>query len=109
MNVVEGTLFKETTGSSLANEGVNGAKKIIAEMVNAGGGTFFIDEAYQLTSNHNIQGGQVLDYLLAEIESQIGMIVFIFAGYHREMERFFEHNPGLKSRVPYTFNFEDCK
>jgi AAA lid domain len=33
--------------------------------------------------------------------------VFLFAGYNREMERFFEHNPGLTSRVPHTFQFED--
>lgn len=107
MKVVEGTLFKESTGSSLANDGVPGVKKIIEELVNNGGGTFFIDEAYQLTSGSNFQGGAVLDYLLAEIENQIGKIVFIFAGYRKEMEKFFEHNPGLKSRIPYTFEFED--
>lgn len=105
MGVVDGTLFEETTGASLSNEGVNGAKKIINDMLNAGGGTFFIDEAYQLTTSP--QGPQVLEYLLAEIENQVGKIVFIFAGYHKEMEKFFEHNPGLKSRVPYTFSFED--
>ena len=34
-------------------------------------------------------------------------IMIIFAGYTKEMEQFFETNPGLKSRVPNTFFFED--
>ena len=33
--------------------------------------------------------------------------MIIFAGYTKEMEQFFETNPGLKSRVPNTFFFED--
>jgi hypothetical protein len=107
VQVIQGTTFEETTGSRLANEGVAGVKTIIDNLVNAGGGTFFIDEAYQLTSVHNPGGGKVLDFLLAEIENQVGTIVFLFAGYNREMEKFFEHNPGLPSRVPHTFQFED--
>lgn len=49
----------------------------------------------------------MLDFLLAEMENNVGKIVFIFAGYNREMEKFFEHNPGLTSRVPYTLQFDD--
>jgi len=71
------------------------------------GGVIFIDEAYQLTSANNPGGGAVLDYLLAEMENRVGTVVFIFAGYSKEMEKFFEHNPGLKSRVPYEFHFSD--
>jgi hypothetical protein len=107
VQVIQGTTFEETTGSRLANDGVDEVKKTIEKLVNAGGGTFFIDEAYQLTSVHNPGGGKVLDFLLAEIENQVGKIVFLFAGYNREMEKFFEHNPGLTSRVPHTFQFED--
>ncbi|KIM32087.1 hypothetical protein M408DRAFT_63388 [Serendipita vermifera MAFF 305830] len=107
MQVIEGTTFEETTGARLANDGVDAVRKMIENLVNAGGGTLFIDEAYQLTSGHNPGGGKVLDFLLAEIENQVGKIVFLFAGYDREMEKFFEHNPGLPSRVPYTFKFED--
>lgn len=66
-----------------------------------------MDEAYQLASEHNFQGSQVLDFLLAEMENNIGTIVFILAGYNKQMEKFFEHNPGLTSRVPYTLQFKD--
>lgn len=43
------------------------------------------------------------------MENNIGTLVFILAGYDKEMEKFFEHNPGLKSRVPYQFQFADYK
>ena len=69
----------------------------------------FLDEAYQLAQKHNPGGRQVLHFLLAEMENNVGKIVFIVAGYSREMENFFEHNPGLPSRIPYRFRFEDYK
>ncbi|KAK0214970.1 P-loop containing nucleoside triphosphate hydrolase protein [Armillaria fumosa] len=109
LQVLPGLAFKETTGSCLANDGVQGAKKLIEGVINAGGGAIFVDEAYQLTGEHNFQGSQVLDFLLAEMENNVGRIVFILAGYNKQMEKFFEHNPGLPSRVPYRLQFEDYK
>ncbi|KAG2057924.1 P-loop containing nucleoside triphosphate hydrolase protein [Suillus hirtellus] len=107
VQVLPGDAFIETTGSSLAHEGVGGAKKLIADAMKVGGGAIFIDEAYQLVSEHQHTGGQVLDFLLAEMENQVGTLVFILAGYSKQMEKFFEHNPGLPSRVPYTLKFAD--
>lgn len=107
MQVLPGNEFVETTGSRLANDGVAGIKKIIEDVVNAGGGTIFVDEAYQLADKHNFQGSQVLDFMLAEMENKVGTIVFILAGYNKQMEKFFEHNPGLTSRVPYQLQFAD--
>ena len=107
VQVLPGSEFVETTGSRLANDGVPGIKKIVEDVIKAGGGAIFVDEAYQLTSEHNFQGKQVLDFLLAEMENNIGVIVFILAGYNKQMEKFFEHNPGLTSRVPYSLQFAD--
>lgn len=107
MGVLPGEAFIETTGSRLANEGVNGAKKKIEEVLAAGGGAIFVDEAYQLVDPANFGGKQVMDFFLAEMENNVGTIVFLFAGYVKEMEKFFEHNPGIQSRVPYTFTFDD--
>ena len=76
-------------------------------MLNDGGGAFFVDEAYQLTGNSSYSGKQVLDYLLAEIENSTGKIVFILAGYNKQMEDFFKHNPGLTSRLPVQLKFAD--
>jgi Cdc6-like AAA superfamily ATPase len=72
-----------------------------------GGGVFFIDEAYQLVSGNSFGGKAVLDYLLAEIENLTGKIVFVLAGYHKQMEAFFAHNPGIPSRIPVQLEFQD--
>ncbi len=53
MYVLSGNGFVEISGSRLANDEVAGAKKHIETLVNAGGGAFFLDEAYQLTLGHN--------------------------------------------------------
>ena len=107
VKVTPGDQFIETTGALLAQEGVDTIKKTIEGVVKAGGGAIFVDEAYQLTSGNSHGGGAVLDFLLAEMENQVGTIVFILAGYNREMEKFFEHNPGLKSRIPHQLQFTD--
>jgi Cdc6-like AAA superfamily ATPase len=79
----------------------------MAKLQASEGGVYFIDEAYQLAEPHNHGGKTVLDFLLAEIENLVGQTVFVFAGYRKQMEKFFEHNPGLSSRIPYTLHFED--
>jgi hypothetical protein len=48
-----------------------------------------------------------LDYLLAEIENLTGKVVFVLAGYHKQMEAFFAHNPGIPSRIPIQMEFQD--
>lgn len=105
--VIPGSCFKENTGAGLANLGVSGCKKLIDEILNSGGGVLFIDEAYQLTSSNNPGGGAVLDYLLAEVENLRGKVVFVLAGYNKQMESFFAHNPGLPSRFPVAMTFAD--
>ncbi|KAK3949502.1 stage V sporulation protein K [Pseudoneurospora amorphoporcata] len=107
VGVIPGQCFKENTGAGLANLGVNGCKKLVEEILNEGGGVLFIDEAYQLTSGNNPGGGSVLDYLLAEIENLRGKVVFVLAGYNKQMESFYAHNPGLPSRFPVEMKFED--
>lgn len=95
VGALPGNCFVETTGSKLANEGVTGCKKILDDIQNKGGGTLFIDEAYQLTSGSSYGGAAVLDFLLAEVENLTGKVVFILAGYNKQMEAFFAHNPGM--------------
>ncbi|KAL1648449.1 hypothetical protein SLS58_002204 [Diplodia intermedia] len=101
--------FVETSGSRLANDGVSGSKQHIDDILNAGGGALFIDEAYQLASGNSPTGKQVLDFLLAEVENLTGKVVFILAGYNKQMESFFAHNPGIPSRFPREIQFRDYK
>ncbi|KAH7178771.1 P-loop containing nucleoside triphosphate hydrolase protein [Fusarium sp. MPI-SDFR-AT-0072] len=107
VGAIAGSCFEEVTGSKLANMGVTGCEKLIEDINNNGGGCVFIDEAYQLSSGNSPGGKAVLDYLLAEVENLRGKIVFVLAGYSKEMESFFSHNPGIPSRFPIEMKFED--
>ncbi|KAK4981137.1 hypothetical protein LTR28_004189 [Elasticomyces elasticus] len=107
IKVLSGDEFIETTGSRLAHGGVAEVKKHLEQLENSESGVYFIDEAYQLAEGHNCGGKTVLDYLLAEIENLTRTVVFVFAGYRKQMEKFFEHNPGFSSRIPYTLHFMD--
>lgn len=107
VGVIPGTEFQETTGSKLANMGVQGCQDLLETIQDEGGGVLFIDEAYQLTSGNSPGGKAVLDFLLAEVENLTGKVVFVLAGYTKQMESFFAHNPGLPSRFPIQMKFED--
>lgn len=41
------------------------------------------------------------------MENLTGKIVFIIAGYNKQMESFFAHNPGIPSRFPVEMQFDD--
>ncbi|KAH6625605.1 P-loop containing nucleoside triphosphate hydrolase protein [Boeremia exigua] len=107
VGALPGSHFIETSGSALANDGVSKCRDQINSILQAGGGVFFIDEAYQLVSGNSPGGKAVLDYLLAEIENLTGKVVFVLAGYHKQMEAFFAHNPGIPSRIPIQMEFHD--
>ncbi|RAH75108.1 AAA family ATPase [Aspergillus aculeatinus CBS 121060] len=107
VGVIPGSFFVETSGSKLANGGVQGCQKHLEEIKSNGGGALFIDEAYQLTSGNSTGGSSVLDFLLAEVENLTRKVVFIIAGYNKNMESFFAHNPGVPSRFPVELQFKD--
>lgn len=90
---------------------VGDTERKTAEVLRAARGhVLFIDEAYTLCSNSEANddyGKRAVEVLLTTLsKEQIDMIV-IFAGYPLEMDEFFRMNPGLRSRIPYTFYFED--
>lgn len=77
-----------------------------AEIVRkAVGGVLFIDEAYSLASGN--LGHEVIEVLLTAMEEHKSDTVFIFAGYQEEMQTFLSMNPGIQSRIGYTFHFDD--
>lgn len=72
------------------------------------GGVLLIDEAYQLVAPHaSVLGTRILDLILKLMEDNIGKMVLIFLSCKDEMEVFFEHNPGLTSRIPWVLDFAD--
>ena len=96
------------TGSELIHGGVTALQKALESMRDDnGGGVVFVDEAYQLDSP---DGHRILDFILGQSErlkGDFGQIVWIFAGYTKNMEKLLEHNVGLPSRFPNKFIFED--
>ena len=74
----------------------------------AQGGVLFVDEAYQLTAStsSNDFGKQAVETFITELENNRDSFITIFAGYTNEMDSFLQANPGLRSRIPLTIEFE---
>ncbi len=73
------------------------------------GGVLFIDEAYYLykPENERDYGQEAIEILLQVMENQRDDLVVILAGYKDRMQRFFESNPGLSSRIAHHIDFPD--
>lgn len=73
------------------------------------GGVLFIDEAYYLyrPENERDYGQEAIEILLQVMESQREDLVVILAGYGERMEKFFESNPGFRSRIAHHIDFPD--
>ena len=73
------------------------------------GGVLFIDEAYYLyrPENERDYGQEAIEILLQVMENQREDLVVILAGYADRMERFFQSNPGFRSRIAHHIDFPD--
>ncbi|HJP77209.1 MAG TPA: AAA family ATPase [Pseudonocardiaceae bacterium] len=73
------------------------------------GGLLFIDEAYDLVSEHGgtDYGKEAVAELLVQMENHRDDLIVIAAGYPKEMDRFLDANPGLRSRFGATITFAD--
>lgn len=73
------------------------------------GGVLFIDEAYYLyrPENERDYGQEAIEILLQVMENQRDDLVVILAGYAQRMDRFFESNPGFRSRIAHHIDFPD--
>ena len=73
------------------------------------GGVLFIDEAYYLykPDNDRDYGAEAIEILLQVMENQRDDLVVILAGYKEPMDKFYESNPGLSSRIANHIDFPD--
>lgn len=100
----------EASEPDFISQNVGGtAQQTLALLEKAKGGVLFIDEAYALNKKgSNVDFGiEAINTILKYMEDHRGEIMIIFAGYTKEMEQFLKTNPGLASRVPNKFVFED--
>lgn len=73
------------------------------------GGVLFIDEAYYLykPENERDYGQESIEILLQVMENNREDLVVILAGYKDKMDRFFQSNPGMRSRIAHHLDFPD--
>ena len=73
------------------------------------GGVLFIDEAYYLyrPENERDYGQEAIEILLQVMENNRDDLVVILAGYKDRMDKFFESNPGMSSRIAHHIDFPD--
>lgn len=102
-------VFREASRADLVAQYLGQtAPKVENAVKNALGGVLFIDEAYALVrEGKDTFGQEAVDTLIKEMEDKRKNVIVILAGYESEMDTFFDSNPGFKSRVPFSFRFED--
>lgn len=73
------------------------------------GGVLFIDEAYYLyrPENERDYGQEAIEILLQVMENHRDDLVVILAGYKDRMDKFFQSNPGMRSRIAHHIDFPD--
>ncbi len=94
----------------LVGQYIGDTEKNTKEVLNrAKGNVLFIDEAYTLAPKDNDKdyGQRALEVLLSTLAKENIDMLVIMAGYPNEIEEMLACNPGLKSRMPYTFHFND--
>ena len=105
-----GVCHKVTRTDLVANYVGQTAGKTQKWIDKAMGGVLFIDEAYTLKPEgaHGSDFGQeAIDTLLEQMSDRNGDFAVIVAGYPKEMERFVNSNPGLRSRFGENFLLRD--
>ena len=73
------------------------------------GDVLFIDEAYYLykPENERDYGAESIEILLQVMENNRDDLVVILAGYKDRMDKFFNSNPGMRSRIAHHVDFPD--
>ena len=107
--VREGHLVSVTRDDLVGQYIGHTAPKTRKEIKRAMGGVLFIDEAYYLyrPENERDYGQESIEILLQCMENNRDDLVVILAGYKNKMDRFFDSNPGMRSRIAHHLDFPD--
>lgn len=93
----------------LVSDNLGGSAKLTGGVLErARGGVLLIDEAYDLYQrNNNEFAEEAVTAILDFMDENRDEIMVVFAGYGDRMQDLLRMNPGLPSRVPNRFHFED--
>ena len=107
--VREGHLVSVTRDDLVGQYVGHTAPKTREVIKRAMGGVLFIDEAYYLykPENERDYGQEAIEILLQYMENNRDDLVVILAGYKNKMDRFFDSNPGMRSRIAHHLDFPD--
>ena len=85
------------------------APKTREQLQLASGGIMFLDEAHHLykPDNENDYGSEVIELLLQVMENQRNDLILIFSGQKKNIDSFFNSNPGISSRIGNHVDFKD--
>ena len=113
MGIVKENKLIEVERKDLIAEYVGQTAIKTSEVISrAMGGVLFIDEAYSISSyirdeSGGDYGAECVATLIKAMEDHKDELVIIYAGYKDEMKSFIDSNPGIASRIGYTFDFPD--
>lgn len=101
--------FLEVTRRDLIGQYVGQSAIMTRDVINrAMGGVLYIDEAYSLAyGGEKDFGPEVIAELLKAMEDRRGEFCVVLAGYTSEMQKLFDINPGLYSRIKFNLEFPD--
>ena len=107
--VREGHLVSVTRDDLVGQYVGHTAPKTREVIKRAMGGVLFIDEAYYLykPENERDYGQEAIEILLQYMENNRDDLVVILAGYKNKMDKFFDSNPGMRSRIAHHLDFPD--
>ena len=85
------------------------APKTREQLQRSQGGILFIDEAHHLykPDNERDYGSEAIELLLQVMENQRDDLILIFSGGKDKIDKFFNSNPGISSRIGNHVDFKD--
>lgn len=102
-------VFVEVGRADLVGEHVGATAPLVKKKFKeAQGGVLFIDEAYSLCDGYdNGFGDEAINTIVQEMENHRDNVIVIFAGYPEPMKAFLDRNPGMRSRIAFSVEFDD--
>ncbi|PYH47026.1 protein GbpA [Aspergillus saccharolyticus JOP 1030-1] len=113
LDICDSPAVYETTGTDLANQGLDGVKQIVDRLVDAHSsahtaGVLIVDQPHTLGESGSSQVmEQILPSLLQAVERKTGRNVVIFSGEETPLLTFLRDHPRLQQRICSTLRFYD--